>query len=142
MPKPKLNAPHATPLRTSPTPTKSIRARGPRLNAPKLPARLPLGYNVPDSAPVLAVITKHRLLETLLDEMYKILPHFFDSLERVDLRIVYDDPSCLIVRVITQDTDAVERLDRFYEKWWYPNETRLAHRLYVTLGRAEPRRTS
>jgi hypothetical protein len=136
MPKPKLNVMHATSPQTSPKPARSVRARGSRTSAPKLPARLPLGYNVPDSSPVLAVIAKHRPLETLLDDIFKALPHFFDSLERVDLRIMYDDPSCLIVRVITQDPDAIDRLDRFYDKWWYPNETRLAHRLYVTLGHA------
>lgn len=104
--------------------------------APRLPARIPAGYSARNSAPVLDLLSKHRALEPLLEELLKVFPLFFDSIERIDLRIVQDDPSTLIARVITHDTDARDRLARFDEKWWSPNEERHRGRIHATVGHA------
>ncbi len=111
--------------------TKSAQSRIARRT--KSPPRIPAGYIVADSLPILSLLSRHRSLEPILTEMFKILPLFFDSIERVDLRVVYDDPNSLMACVITHDTDALERLARFDEKWWLPNTDRAGNRLFVTV---------
>ncbi len=113
--------------------TKPTQTRTALRHHTKPPPRIPAGYVVADSLPILSLLSRHRSLETILMEMLKIFPLFFDSIERIDLRVVYDDPNSLIACVITHDPDALERLARFDEKWWLPNTERTGNRLFVTV---------
>lgn len=112
-----------------PTPPRGLASR----HTQKTPPRIPPGYTVSNSLPVLTLLSKHRGLEPVLEDMLKVFPLFFDSINRVDLQVVFDDPNSLIACVVTSDPDALQRLERFDEKWWLPNAERAGNRPFVTI---------